>query len=130
LAEVRRFTLVSGRACELAPVRNVFLRHYYVMRFPVGEPTSSEASEMFALAAGAGSAMSDSFLGRPGAYTLIYSGHAARRAAGWHLHVVLLPTRLAKAWLYLVLGGKNMLQWLGVRRDSGPPRRRMTRAAS
>jgi hypothetical protein len=128
LAEVRRFKLVSGRACELAPVRNVFLRHYYVMRFPVGEPSSSEASEMFAIAVRVGSAMSELHLGKPGAYTLIYSGHAARRAAGWHLHVVLLPGRLAKAWLYLVLGGKNLLQWLGLRRDSGS-RPRMARAA-
>lgn len=122
------FTLGSGRACELAPVRSIFLRHYYVMRFPIGEPTSTEASEMFALAARTGSTLAEVCLGRPGAFTLIYSGHAARRACGWHLHVVLLPSRLAKAWLYLVLGGKNLLQALGLRRDA-KPRARTARVA-
>lgn len=135
--------LRSGRSCELRRVRAPFLRDYYALCFGGGEPTPAEAAEMFTFANRAGAALSDLQLGRPDAYTLIYSGHAARRARGWHLHLVLVPGRLAKAWLYLVLGGKNLLQALGLRRENrveqgeqlvsnadlfGAPRRRRGRA--
>jgi hypothetical protein len=39
---------------------------------------------------------------------------------GWHIHIVLLTGRWRKAWLYLVLAGKNLLQALGLRRDDAP----------
>ena len=53
-------------------------------------------------------------LGDPEAFGLIYSGYSARREKGWHVHIVLLGNRWRKAWLYLVLAGKNLLQALVV----------------
>jgi len=116
-----RIALTSGHYCELRHVRTVFLRHYYVLCFPEGEPTAAEAAEMFAIATRTGAALSPGRVGRADAYTLIYSGHAVRRTMGWHLHLLLVPGRWSKAWLYLVLGGKNLLQGLGLRRDPGRP---------
>ena len=54
------------------------------------------------------------------AYTLLCSGYSSRREKGWHVHIVLLGNRWRKAWLYLVLCGKNLLQALGLRHDDAP----------
>ena len=54
------------------------------------------------------------------AYGVIYSGYSVRREKGWHVHIVLLGNRWRKAWLYLVLAGKNLLQALRLRRDDAP----------
>ena len=116
-----RIALRSGNYCELRSVRTLFLRHYYVLCFRGGEPTAAEAAEMFAIATRTGAALSPARVGCPDAYTLIYSGHAVRRATGWHLHLLLVPGRWSKAWLYLVLGAKNLLQGLGLRRDGRRP---------
>lgn len=110
------FRLGSGRGCRLLRAHVPLLRHYFALSFGDGEPTDLEASEMFSLATRLGREASLAELQRPDAYTVIYSGHATRRARGWHLHVVLVPHRWAKAWLYVVLGGKNLLQALGLRR--------------
>jgi hypothetical protein len=54
------------------------------------------------------------------AYSILYSGYSARRERGWHIHIVLLSGRWRKAWLYVVLAGKNALQALGLRKDDAP----------
>ena len=59
-------------------------------------------------------------LGDPEAFTVLHSGYSARREKGWHIHIVLLGNRWKKAWLYLVLAGKNMLQAAGLRKDDSP----------
>ena len=115
------FVLRSGLLGELRRVPIPLLRHYYVVHCHGAEPSPAEAAELFTLATRAAAHLAAREVGRPDAYTLIYSGHASRRAAGWHLHVLLVPNRLSKAWLYLVLAGKNLLQSFGVRR-SGPRR--------
>lgn len=59
-------------------------------------------------------------IGDRGALSVLYSGYSARREAGWHVHIVLLSGRWKKAWLYLVLAGKNLLQALSLRKDDAP----------
>jgi hypothetical protein len=59
-------------------------------------------------------------LGDPEAFTILYSGYSSRREKGWHIHIVLLGNRWRKAWLYVVLAGKNLLQGFGIRRDDAP----------
>ena len=54
------------------------------------------------------------------AFTVLYSGYSSRREKGWHVHIVLLGNRWQKAWLYIVLSGKNLLQALGLRKDDSP----------
>jgi hypothetical protein len=59
-------------------------------------------------------------VGDPEAFSILYSGYSARREQGWHIHIVLLGNRWKKAWLYMVLSGKNLAQALGLRKDDAP----------
>ncbi len=54
------------------------------------------------------------------AFTILYSGYSARREKGWHVHIVLLGNRWKKAWLYMILSGKNVIQAIGLRKDDAP----------
>jgi len=92
------------------------LKHHFVLAAPF-EPTGSESLERFSAGLQLASERSLAITGRPDAFTVIFSGHAARRTLGWHLHVVVLPGRFEKAWFYFVLCGKNILQAIHLRRD-------------
>jgi len=111
------YLLASGARCHLTKARHPLLRNYFVLGFPYGEPSIAEESELIARALRCARELSLTLAGRQEAYTVIYSGHATRRAKGWHAHIVVLANRRQKAWLYFVLGGKNLLQALGFRRD-------------
>jgi hypothetical protein len=95
---------------------------YYLLGFPrsAGEPSPSDLSEMLVLGVIRAQALALARVGDAGAFSILYSGYSARREQGWHIHVVLLTGRWKKAWLYLVLAGKNVLQALGLRRDDAP----------
>ncbi|MES2942300.1 MAG: hypothetical protein V4772_05465 [Pseudomonadota bacterium] len=43
------------------------------------------------------------------AFVLIHSGQSIRRRADLHLHVFVIQRRWQKAWLYCVLGVKNIV---------------------
>jgi len=109
--------LSSGGACLFCRVETPFLPHYFVLTFQ-GEPSRSDEEEMLRIALRQGRAMANECAGKPDAYTIIHSGPSARRAQVWHVHVVVIRNRWEKAWLYLVLSGKNLLQALRLRRDT------------
>lgn len=119
---VESIKLSTGRSCRLIRIRNEWIPKYYLLAFPKsqGEPTAAEISEM--LDAGIGRAQKLAFdaVGDAEAFGVIYSGYSARREKGWHIHIVLLGNRWRKAWLYLVLAGKNLLQALRLREDDAP----------
>lgn len=75
---------------------------------------------MLNLGIGHAQELSRELLGDPEAFTILYSGYSSRREKGWHVHIVLLGNRWRKAWLYIVLAGKNLLQAFGLRRDDAP----------
>jgi hypothetical protein len=106
-------TLSSGRLCTFDKVPMLLLAHYFVLTFP-HEPSDEEVSELFTVGLRCGRERSVALAGKPDAFVLIHSGHATRRSQGWHLHVVVVRSRLEKAWLYLLLGGKNVLQVFGL----------------
>jgi hypothetical protein len=116
------FRLSSGRACTLYRIRRDMIPDYYLLAFPKneGEPCPADLSEMLAFGMARAQALANDRIGDPGAYSVLYSGYSARREHGWHVHIVLLTGRWKKAWLYLVLAGKNALQALGLRRDDAP----------
>ena len=60
------------------------------------------------------------FVGDPKAFTVLYSGYSARREKGWHVHIVLLGNRWKKAWLYMILIGKNFAQAFSLRKHDAP----------
>jgi len=115
-------TLSSGKSCKLIRIRKDLIPNYYLLAFPreQGEPSSAEVTEMLSFGIEQAREIALSTTGDSEAYSLLYSGYTARREAGWHVHIVLLGNRWRKAWLYIVLSGKNLLQAVGLRQDDAP----------
>ena len=120
--ENRSLKLASGKQCKFIRIRRDLIPNYYILAFPKsqGEPSKDEVSEMVTLGIELAKSIAKEYVGDPEAYTLLYSGYSARREKGWHIHIVLLGNRWKKAWLYLVLAGKNILQAIGLREDDSP----------
>ncbi len=118
----KQIVLSSGKACRFLRIRRNLIPGYYLLAFPKsqGEPCLAEVTEMVTLGIEYAKTLSKDAVGDPEAYTLLYSGYSARREKGWHIHIILLGNRWRKAWLYLVLAGKNVLQAIGMRKDDAP----------
>jgi len=116
------FGLVSGNQCRLMRIKREFIPNYYILAFPVvqGEPSAVEITEMMNLGVCRAKQLAHTLVGDPEAFSILYSGYSSRREKGWHIHIVLLGNRWRKAWLYLVLSGKNLVQALGLRKDDAP----------
>jgi hypothetical protein len=114
--------LATGRTCNLLRIRNDLIPDYYLLTFPkaAGEPAPAELAEMLTIGMTRAQQLAFDRIGDRGAFSVLYSGYSARREAGWHIHIVLLAGRWKKAWLYLVLAGKNLLQAVGLRKDDAP----------
>lgn len=115
-------SLATGNVCELIRKRKDLIPNYYLLAFPgiQGEPSSEEITEMLKLGVTYAQELALDLLGDSEAFTILYSGYSARREKGWHIHIVLLGNRWRKAWLYLVLSGKNIVQAIGLRKDDAP----------
>jgi len=111
--------LESGKICQLHEIKKDIIPNYFLLAFPKsqGEPKSEEVIEMLQFGVSYAQKLSQEFLGDENAFTVIYSGHSARREKGWHVHIVLLGNRWKKAWLYFVLSMKNILHAFGIRKD-------------
>lgn len=116
------FALGSGNKCKLLKIKRELIPNYYVLAFPrvQGEPTTVEIAEMLDLGVDYAKGLAFKYVGDAEAFSILYSGYSSRREKGWHIHIVLLGNRWKKAWLYLVLSGKNTLQALGLRKDDSP----------
>ena len=114
--------LSSGRICKLIRIKRDLIPDYYVLAFPLnqGQPGPEEVREMLTYGLERAEQLAKVQTGDRQAYTLLYSGYSSRREKGWHVHIVLLGNRWRKAWLYLVLCGKNLLQAFGLRHDDAP----------
>lgn len=112
-----QYILRSGRIASRVKVASPVLRNYFVLAFP-HEPSVAESEELLGLGIRIGQELSTLVVGHADSFTVIHSGHSARRAAGWHLHIVVIRNRAEKAWFYFVLAGKNLLQAIRLRRDS------------
>jgi len=119
---VNSFVLGSGRTCTLYRIGRDMIPDYSLLAFPrdAGEPAPADLAEMLTIGMTQAQSLAIGPVGDPGAYGILYSGYSARRERGWHVHIVLLTGRWKKAWLYLVLAGKNALQALGLRKDDAP----------
>ena len=118
----KSFSLGSGNECRLLPIKMELIPNYFVLAFPIkqGQPSSSEVTEMFELGVQYAQSLAAKHVGDAQAFSILYSGYSSRREKGWHIHIVLLGSRWKKAWLYLVLAGKNVLQAFGLRKDDSP----------
>ena len=111
--------LSSGKTCLIRSVRNTLLSNYFVLAYPKdqGEPNAHEITELMRVGIEEARALAQGHVGNEEAFTVFYSGHSSRREKGWHMHIFLLGSRWRKAWLYLVLSSKNLLQWLRFHKD-------------
>jgi len=114
--------LKSGSICEIIKVEGQYIPDYFLVSFPVtqGEPNANEVSEMISIGICQARKISFKLLEDKEAFSVLYSGYSARRAKGWHIHIIILGNRWKKAWLYFVLTSKNILQALNLRRDDAP----------
>ena len=108
----REFSLATGKHCRLLRIRRELIPNYYVLAFPVnqGEPTANEVTEMLNLGTSHAQNLAFENVGDAEAFSILYSGYSSRREKGWHIHIVLLGSRWKKAWLYMILSGKNIVQ--------------------
>ena len=118
----KSFGLASGKNCKLLRIRKELIPNYYVLAFPItqGEPSPSEVTEMMNLGISRTKELALEVIGDKEAFSILYSGYSSRREKGWHIHIVLLGGRWKKAWLYMILSGKNVVQALGLRKDDAP----------
>ena len=116
------FELSSGNSCKLLRIRKDLIPNYYILAFPKiqGEPNSQDITEMLNLGVSHAQRLALEIVGDAEAFTILYSGYSARREKGWHIHIVLLGNRWKKAWLYMILSGKNLAQAFGLRKDDAP----------
>lgn len=117
-----KIKLSTGKSCNLFRIRKDLIPNYYLLAFPKeqGEPSATEVTEMLIFGIQKARDIALDVVGDCEAYSLLYSGYSARREAGWHVHIVILGNRWRKAWLYIVLSGKNLLQAFGLRKDDAP----------
>lgn len=122
IKQTNSLLLSTGKYCLLKRIRNDLIPNYYLLAFPKdqGQPLPAEVTEMLVIGIAHAQQLAGDLLDDPEAFTVLYSGYSSRREKGWHVHIVLLGNRWRKAWLYLVLAGKNILQALGIRRDDAP----------
>ena len=118
----KEFDLATGKQCRLLRIRRDLIPNYYILAFPLsqGEPTANEVAEMMNLGAAHAQILALENVGDAEAFSMLYSGYSSRREKGWHIHIILLGNRWKKAWLYMVLAGKNLVQALGLRKDDTP----------
>lgn len=114
--------LTSGRFCRLLRVERDLIPNYYLLVFPLaqGQPNAADVRDMLTIGLQEAQQLAKQHTGDEQAFSILYSGYSARREKGWHVHIVLLGNRWRKAWLYLVLAGKNLLQAMGLRKDDAP----------
>jgi len=118
----KEIVLNTGNICKLLRIRRDLIPNYYLLAFPKsqGEPSAEEVSEMLTLGTLHAQDLARDLLDDAEAFTILYSGYSARREKGWHVHIVLLGNRWKKAWLYMILSGKNFVQAIGLRKDDAP----------
>ena len=119
---LEQFNLASGNKFEIIKIQKDLIPNYYLLAFPKtqGEPSIDEVSEMLKIGIRHAKSISKQIVGDEEAFTMLYSGYSARREKGWHIHIVLLGNRWKKAWLYIILSFKNLLQAFGLRKDDSP----------
>ena len=116
------FSLPGGNTCTLFRIKRDLIPNYFLLAFPKsqGEPSAKEVAAMLQIGVQQAQTLAFEALNDREAFSMLYSGYSARREKGWHVHIVLLGNRWKKAWLYVVLAGKNLLQAMGLRQDDAP----------
>jgi hypothetical protein len=125
----RKVLVPSGyaeRACVLVSYRLPLLRHCFVLCHE-SSPTQAETAcdELLCFFLSEAERLARESVGDSQAFMFIHSGRSIRRRANWQLHVFVVQHRWQKAWVYTILGAKNIalvcFNWLGRLHARGQP---------
>jgi len=102
----------AERSCVLVSYRLPFLRHCFIL---CHKPINGDASlqiqaqtELMSFFLAQAYELAHTTVGDSQAFMLIHSGASIRKRSNWHLHVFVVQHRWQKAWVYTILGIKNM----------------------
>lgn len=99
----------AERDCVLVSYQLPMLRHCHVLCSEAEEVIDdAQRVALMAFFLIEAQRLAQAAVGDPQAFMLIHSGQSARKRASWHLHVFVVRSRWQKAWVYLVLGVKNL----------------------
>ncbi len=99
----------SERSCLLVKYQLPFLQHCFILcHEPTFKDSDKSAPELMLFFFSEAQRLALESVGDPEAYMLIHSGSSIRKRPNWHLHVFVVQHRWQKAWVYSVLGIKNI----------------------
>ena len=99
----------AERSCLLISYRLPWLRHCYVLcHEPRSEGPVPSPAELMSFFFSQAEQLAAEAVNDPQAFMLIHSGSSIRKRSNWHMHVFVIQYRWQKAWLYVILGAKNL----------------------
>jgi hypothetical protein len=122
----RRISVPQGyaeRGCVLVSYRLPLLKHCFVLCSDAEGLDAAGQIELMSFFLLEAQRLALASVGDPQAFMLIHSGQSIRKRASWHLHVFVVQRRWQKAWVYSVLGIKNLVLagYTAVRGRTGKP---------
>jgi hypothetical protein len=97
------------RSCLLVSYRLPWLRHCYVLcHEPASDGPAVSSIELMSFFLQQAEQLATDAVNDPQAFMLIHSGVSIRKRSNWHMHVFVVQHRWQKAWLYALLGIKNL----------------------
>lgn len=100
----------AEQRCLLVSYRLPLLRHCFILCHERGATPLDAAgsARLLAFTFEQAQILAAERLGDPEAFMLIQSGASIRKRGNWHAHIFVVNRRWQKAWIYLVLGAKNL----------------------
>ena len=107
----RKLAVPAGfaeRSCLQVSYRLPGLPHCYVLCHDPGPEAAAAEPDLIGFFLVQAERLALEATGDPQAYMSILSGASIRPRPSLHMHVFIVRTRWQKAWVYLVLGAKNL----------------------
>ena len=99
----------AERSCLLVKYRLPLLRHCFVLcHEPSPESPESSPTLLMTFFMSEAARLASEAVGDSQAFILVHSGSSIRKRSNWHLHVFVVQHRWQKAWVYSILGVKNL----------------------
>ncbi len=99
----------NERSCVLVKYQLPLLPHCFVLcHEPSLDNIEPSTSNLMAFFMSEAERLAYDAVGDPQAFVLIHSGSSIRKRQNWHLHVFVVQYRWQKAWVYSILGVKNI----------------------
>lgn len=98
----------AERGCLLVSYRLPLLNHCHILCHEGAQADVPHAASLLAFTIAQAGELALREAGDREAFMLIQSGHTVRKRGNWHAHIFIIRRRWQKAWVYLILGAKNL----------------------